>query len=74
MADYTVRCIESADPAQPVQPPCPEGYALVLSEQIDPVYVSGGELEPVVALGAAAILVPFLMGLAYRTVCDFLES
>lgn len=74
MAEFTVRCVVSADPAQVTQPPCPEGYALVLSEQIDPVYVSGGELEPVVALGAAMILVPYLMGIAYRTVCDFLES
>ncbi len=73
MGDLIVRCVP-VDSMEPAQPPCPEGYTLSLTDAPPPIFLSAGELEIPVAIGAAAILIPWLIGVAYRTVCDFLES
>lgn len=73
MADFVLKCSPSADPLQPVEPPCPQGYSLVLADEPQ-VLLFGSELEHAVAIGASAILIPFLIGVAFAAIKKIIES
>lgn len=72
MADLVLKCSVSADPQQPIEPPCPVGYSLILQDESQDLLI-GGDLAAVVGIGASAILIPFLIGIAFAAAKKIFE-
>lgn len=76
MVDLTPRCLSTPEEMHPVgQEWCPDYHALVMVEaQLEPAMPSHLQSSEAMALGASAILIPWIWGRAARLVSDMIAK